>query len=661
MSETAPVAPAGGKYLNETNLENLDSKIKFYKQVKGTSVYCHFNGEGGKLGEAKTKLNSCTEIKGEEDKIAKGLCFVTSKKKDAQEEIEQAFGGYVYGVDEAGPEDEDGSDDLNERFNYSLCHFLYYWLGDLVWKSNGGNNVTDGSKFSQIMHKIYEALPEFGVSENCTLLYKDEDTNTTHLDKTIFGYRKTVFDFTFDYKGIKGKLKKFDNSCDEKYYGHLDQACKAFETVSKDCNSKQSSYCKEFQEKYETDKDQNPLTLEKTGPQEIEGSSGKVNIYKNIKLELKYTDQYRQKLIDEKTRSQYNNHVNNNKQTTSKTIIIIDLYLDNLPSKQVYDTLDFQDVAPKNEGTFNPIKSRLQGIHAEYPDVSTCIDKIASAWYYITTIMGERDPRYPGRYNFFYYWLGSILWGKLKDTNKFPEAVRIICTKLPEGKGTSGCKNLYDKITKEQFDNMKKLYNHSQDYETIKQLLKLNGSRCTEKLKQYMDDIFKTYDKVKTECNGKSDEYCNNFESKYMQYCTRELANLSCSEGISAAATAAVSSILGIGALPAAVFFLYKHNLLPSWIKDNFWGGGRNNNVNSRNSSNRRKGRSGGKNWDTLTDNSTTNSTYDSTDVSTADSTIADSIDGSTVYGGQHVRRTYNAARYQKTNEPRNNIAYQRM
>ncbi|ANQ08743.1 Variable surface protein Vir7-like protein [Plasmodium coatneyi] len=165
-----------------------------------------------------------------------------------------------------------------------LCHFLYYWLGSIVW--NKGKNVLTVTTFLEAMENIYSAFEQFGVPNNCELFYKDN----SEINKEIFKHRRTVFDFSFDYKNIKQKLESHNNSCDEQYYQHLKSAFDAFQAVSADCHRKIDLYCMEFKNTFETknnnsNNNQNPLTLtegEKTQ------SSGETTIYKNVSLNLNF-------------------------------------------------------------------------------------------------------------------------------------------------------------------------------------------------------------------------------------------------------------------------------------------------------------------------------------------------------------------------------------
>ncbi|ANQ08151.1 Variable surface protein Vir7-like protein, partial [Plasmodium coatneyi] len=302
------------------------------------------------------------------------------------------------------------------------------------------------------------------------------------------------------------------------------------------------------------------------------------------------------------------------------------------------------------------MRNSLQSILEDYPDISDFKDKIACAWYYIDEIVGSSSILpYDHRCDYFYYWLGDLISNKLKmNSGSFPTVMNLIYGKLPKKKNARECNLIYSNIKKEQFDNMKKIYDHSQDYSTIKQRLEQSGSRCTEELKQYMEVIYSTYDTVQKECDGKSDGPCNSFEQKYKDSCSRKFAQLSCSEGISAA-TAAVSSILGVAALPLTTFFLYKYDLLPSAIKNTFFRGGGRGSTNN----NRRKGRSTSRNeFDTLTSMDGA-STFDSTDLSTAYSAAAYSTEDSTVYGGRPPSRGKEGRTNNRRPGNMKNISYQ--
>ncbi|ANQ09317.1 Variable surface protein Vir7-like protein [Plasmodium coatneyi] len=233
--------PAGTGYLHSVNLEQLDSKLKFYDRIGGKVVQCTYESENEIV---KGQLGACSRIAGEADKISKGLCYISSRKADAN--LAQDYQYRAYGTDQADEDSDDVSAELEERLNKALCYFFYFWLGNEVWNKIGS---ADGTKFLSTMECIYKALQLFHIPNNCTIM----DTDHTAISKDLFVNRKTVFDFSFDYKGIKDKLGKFSNSCDQGYYDHLDKAVKAYAAVKADCESKPATdpFCTEFKKVYE--------------------------------------------------------------------------------------------------------------------------------------------------------------------------------------------------------------------------------------------------------------------------------------------------------------------------------------------------------------------------------------------------------------------------
>ncbi|ANQ10089.1 Kir protein [Plasmodium coatneyi] len=250
MSETEPAET----YLKNEHLQELPSKTAYNAFENGdnecTTYGITVDGEAAQL---KGVLKTHQKIKEEAEKIVKAWCSASSQGRIGTTSIPYS----------------------------RLCHALYYWLGDKVW--NKGNNVWSVTRFLSVMGDIYTALEQFGVENNCTLFYKDN----SNIDQTIFGHRRTVFDFTFDYKNIKDLLKSHNNYCDNAYYQHLNQAKTAFEKVLNDCKSKWDDdlYCTEFRDTYETNKNsQNPLSLTYVS----KGPLNSDTVYKDVQLELKY-------------------------------------------------------------------------------------------------------------------------------------------------------------------------------------------------------------------------------------------------------------------------------------------------------------------------------------------------------------------------------------
>ncbi|ANQ09368.1 KIR-like protein, partial [Plasmodium coatneyi] len=331
-----------------------------------------------------------------------------------------------------------------------------------------------------------------------------------------------------------------------------------------------------------------------------------------------------------------------------------DELLENLPSVQMYKELNEKAESYENTGCWSELESKLKSYITDNEDVN----RIVKAFCYIYE-MDENTRKNGGWCYYFYYWLGDMLPEGLLDF-EFGTAMNIFWTKMEIQERKKKCEVLYTSNSKEVFGALKTVFDYKKDEKDLKEQLEGGGKKCTQNYYEHLRDIEKAYEKLKNDCKEKTmKEWHTAFTTKYGNYKSEQELQLKCEltdqkkailhtadsavEGTGTASIAVPSALVATVGLPTiAVFFLYKYNLLPSWIRDSF--GGRSNRNNNR----RKKRRSIKHEFDTPTEDS---STLYTTVADT--STIADLTDGSTVYNEPRGR---NNGKVQHRN-----IRYQRM
>ncbi|ANQ07496.1 KIR protein [Plasmodium coatneyi] len=314
-------------------------------------------------------------------------------------------------------------------------------------------------------------------------------------------------------------------------------------------------------------------------------------------------------------------------------------------------------------------KANIRSVLNTYSGYEQYAEQIVNTYCYATTMGGNKP--YDTYCQFFYYWLLDLLINKLN----VPSPLNVMKTVYDEFKNVldgKGCKNINENIKEDIFPQVKTHFDYKQDYLTLQSQLGSGGSdgvggvggvggtkTCDKKYHDHLTAIKSACSAVSTYCateDGKTNSasYCGPFNAAKdgdENYCKENKLDILICDLVSKpqveepAAHAAggiagstptsgnhvtagtVSSTLSILGLPAAAFFLYKYNLLPDWISNNFWknNGGRNRNTNS-NSRNRVKRSSTGRHHfdddNTLTETSSTE--YDSTSLGSSSNLTED-------------------------------------
>ncbi|ANQ07438.1 KIR protein [Plasmodium coatneyi] len=132
---------------------------------------------------------------------------------------------------------EIGGDTLSHE---ERCKFLYYWTGTKI-KEKVGRRAT----LESAMKEIYEHLARFACNNRCTNFYDDNSS------LIIFENGKKLFDYYYDYAALKQSTDCNAILCSSTYEQYLEEAKKAYSTISGICNNGGSSgiYCSEFKSK----------------------------------------------------------------------------------------------------------------------------------------------------------------------------------------------------------------------------------------------------------------------------------------------------------------------------------------------------------------------------------------------------------------------------
>ncbi|ANQ09349.1 KIR-like protein [Plasmodium coatneyi] len=206
---------------NPLDPTNLPAQLHFYgpfeERNNGVATNCqHDTGESS----IQNKLTSCcNDVNAlDVDKIKNAFCFVSGLKPYKQ------YPHYKY-----------------------RWHFLYYWVGDLIWKSLG--EADREGKLPGCLKQICELIQSKCESEGCKLNFPEQ------MDGDTFEQSKEFFDFIQNYNDINYYLQSGNDQCDEQwstYKKNIEPACKAVqEYCKKDGEHSTEQYCTEYSDTYE--------------------------------------------------------------------------------------------------------------------------------------------------------------------------------------------------------------------------------------------------------------------------------------------------------------------------------------------------------------------------------------------------------------------------
>ncbi|CAI7719087.1 PIR protein [Plasmodium vivax] len=183
-----------------------------------------------------------------------------------------------------------------------------------------------------------------------------------------------------------------------------------------------------------------------------------------------------------------------------------------------YNVCEVYDFHNKAEAILNE-KNELQ-------DVSK---KILNALCYVYT-KGSRPYFDTNICNFLYFWLGDILIDKLGHTHFFYEVILDLFNTLIN-KNRKICELPHSLIFKEDFKNVKLIFDCSEDYKGYKKQYINLVKFCNSDYKEHLDTHISNYDNFYSKCKVEKlkEPYCTAFE-KYFPNSSRDLlSKLKCS------------------------------------------------------------------------------------------------------------------------------------
>ncbi|ANQ06106.1 KIR protein [Plasmodium coatneyi] len=503
------------------------------------------------------------------------------------------------------------------------CNFFYYWALDKLIKED------KSCSFSQIVEGVISALENFLQTDTCEIL------DSENIGEDIIKDRKTIFEYWHNYNDIQLLLRGSGSGCAQKYINYIRALDTVYKRVQGECKSQHDNpYCEEFQKKQdEYDPDKLLNTTCPTGASRPEDTAEKAKQLLKEKCQKK-------KLPSEKVYCELNN-------TTH-------------PCSDNYEI--------STKATRDELKNMLQQneVWGSYED------QIVLGFCYASKMNkgSGSDKKYCQH---FYYWLQTMLY-MAKDLNTtFGTIMKNIYRKLKDLNIEDECTEIYANIEHAIYQNMRTVFDYTQDYETIETCARNPHSsepQCADKYHGYLQKVLPTYEYMSIKCPKEKDnneKWCMDFQKMANQHSYDELLQLKCSLKHTPECTNITAAILGtltsIG-LPVLSFFLYKYNLLPSSFFNKF---GKNSGRRST-----RRGRSTGRHHfdDTFTEGDTSTTLGDSTENdSTIGSTLGSTTDGSTIYNGRPPPPTRGRGRTGAANnnnnrrggESRKNISYQRI
>ncbi|ANQ08673.1 KIR protein [Plasmodium coatneyi] len=136
----------------------------------------------------------------------------------------------------------------NTYSNKEPCHFLYYWIGDVLFSILEENNI------KTLLQTICRSIQEKCWNGNFEI-------PCNPIGKEFFDHMKITYDFLYDYSNIKEYLQHYNTNHNMNFTNYLEKVKEAKNYMSGGCNN-QSGYCNNFWNPRKADIEQKLSNLE---------------------------------------------------------------------------------------------------------------------------------------------------------------------------------------------------------------------------------------------------------------------------------------------------------------------------------------------------------------------------------------------------------------
>ncbi|ANQ05987.1 KIR protein [Plasmodium coatneyi] len=429
------------------------------------------------------------------------------------------------------------------------CSYFYYWL------HNSLHTMREPDKnFETIMKGIYEKLKQLKVDKPCTNFY---DGGRGHIPWDIFTQMKILFDYQKDKSTITEEPKGEGGLCSAKHETYLRTVKCAYETIQKKCVADGShEWCTQFKQWFSDYQNQHELkfgcTLNNKGECAQEGSSsdstfqadsfqsnsettiissalGTIAVGLPTIAFLLYKVMTEEGIIIE---------VQGNIGIFLMNVCNGECKVDQLPSRKIYAALGKNGKHTCTTST--SMTAEIENIlwdklkHQWRQQSWMYAQKIANAWCLLSTMNTKKEQSPPCSVicDFFYFWLGDQLHGKLQGGhNALKSAIQSIYTKLSDDANNGPCSHsfLQSTMSTEFLSRRKTIFDYYYDYRTIWKQIKNSqaekSSSCTNAYDTYLvgadgakgvGGAQNAYNMVGANCGTENHhDFCKKFRAKF--------------------------------------------------------------------------------------------------------------------------------------------------
>ncbi|GAW84441.1 variable surface protein, partial [Plasmodium gonderi] len=204
--------------------------------------------------------------------------------------------------------------------------------------------------------------------------------------------------------------------------------------------------------------------------------------------------------------------------------------LNKLPSKQKYANFNNRDVGCRDASFYKYVES---GLNQEKWQKGVSEQILNSLCYIYKKYKSENFNS--DDCDYLYYWLNYIIYSNITYQLHSIRVITVLNFLLQNNDGRNICHDNKFNVDRENYRDIKLLFDFSKDYDTLKNYFSTGQRICNSNFKQYLDEHIRIYNELKNKCikleNG--EETCIAFKEYFKDKKDLDLSEWKCNVGVS--------------------------------------------------------------------------------------------------------------------------------
>ncbi|ANQ06186.1 KIR protein [Plasmodium coatneyi] len=192
---------------------------------------------------------------------------------------------------------------------------------------------------------------------------------------------------------------------------------------------------------------------------------------------------------------------------------------DDLPSRRIYAAFEQKygdkQTCEHNSSWTEQMRTILEGnLRGIFKDEGEYAKEITQAWCHVSKMNTTSQSPCSVICDFFYFWLGNMLYDKWKGTASFKAIMENMYTKLQGFNNQCSYETIDNTDDTTLFKERKTIFDYYYDYRTIWKGINASKGSCTQVYNSYLEAADSAYRQLEASADSDNDDFCTKIVNK---------------------------------------------------------------------------------------------------------------------------------------------------